>query len=222
MKNDKPIINLKALIITAVAIIMLILGISLYFIIDEASRNVTIRFMVAPSSAEITLNSTSYQPAKDYKIQPGDYVLTIKKAGFETYEETLNITENETLNINISLEVLPGNENYYKEHPDEAYALETIWTSQMIEGNEIVQETNPLVSILPIDVEYYINKKQYIHYQISFRIDNPENVTILINDYTGDNEAVALERIRTEGYNPDDYNIEYRDLSIQYTGTENF
>ena len=92
----------------------------------------------------------------------------------------------------------------------------------MISGSEIVMKDNPLLNVLPINVEYYIQNKQYVHYQISFSITTPEQVTILINDYTGGNHDAALERIRTEGYNPDDYSIEYRDLSNLYTGTDNF
>lgn len=219
---NQPIINLKLLLGISVTIVIIILSISLYFIIDNASRSVTIRFMIAPSSARITLNNTEYRSAETYHIRPGNYELAITKDGFEPYFKTLTLNEGEDLGIDISLEIQPGNENYYKEHPNEAYALETIWTNQMIAGSEVVMEDNPLLSILPINVEYFIQNKQYVHYQISFRIDNPENVVILINDYTGGNYDAALERIRTEGYNPDNYTIEYRDLTAEYTATENF
>ena len=221
-KLEQPAINFKATIIVFVLLFIAILSISLYYIIDDNLRSVTIRFMIAPSSATITLNDTEYQSAKDYKIKPGEYHLLIEKEGFNSYQETITPTEDDVININVSLEVLPGNEDYYKLHPDEAYALETIWTNQMTAGSDLVYESSPIVSILPINVEYYIQNKQYVHYQISFRIDDPENVVILIDDYTGQNYDAALERIRTEGFNPEDYSIEYRDLSIEYTGTENY
>ncbi len=224
MKNNhfQPVIKLKPILIICGVLFILILSISLFFIIDDASRSVTIRFMVAPSSASISLNDTFYQSAETYRIVPGEYQLLIEKEGFEPYQQTISPGDGETLNINIALEILPGNENYYKLHPDEAYALETIWTNQITAGSDIVFENNPIVEILPINVEYYIQNKQYVHYQISFRIDNPEEVIILINDYTGNNYDAALERIRTEGYDPDNYTIEYRDLTADYTGTENY
>ena len=220
--TDKPLINLKLILsISAIAVIV-ILGISLIFIIDNATRTVSVRFMIAPASATITLNGQKYQNAETYRIRPGNYDLLIAKDGFDPYQNSLVLNDNDDINISISLEIQPGNEDYYKQHPNEAYALETIWTDQMIAGSEVVLADNPLLNILPINVEYYIQNQQYVHYQISFRIDDPENVTVLINDYTGGNHDAALERIRTEGYNPDDYTIEYRDLSANYTGTDNF
>ena len=220
--TDKPLINPKIVIAVSAIIFIAILGISLFFVIDDASRSVTVRFLVAPSSASITLNGKEYQNATDYKITPGNYTLVIAKDGFESYEEQISPQDNDTLNISVSLDVLPGNEDYYKNHPGEAYALETIWTDQMISGSEVVMDSNPLLKVLPITVEYYIQSKQYVHYQISFRIDNPDNVTILVNDYSGGNYEAALERIRTEGYNPDDYTIEYHDLTAEYTCTDKF
>ena len=220
--TDKPLINLKLILsISAIAVIV-ILGISLIFIIDNATRTVSVRFMIAPASATITLDGQKYQNAETYRIRPGNYDLLIAKDGFDSYQSSLVLNDNDDINISISLEIQPGNEDYYKQHPNEAYALETIWTDQMIAGSEVVLADNPLLNILPINVEYYIQNQQYVHYQISFRIDDPENVTVLINDYTGGNHDAALERIRTEGYNPDDYTIEYRDLSANYTGTDNF
>ena len=222
MKGDKPLVNLKLVLGVLAALIILVLAVSLFFIIDESSRTVTIRFLVAPSTAKITLNDTAYQSAESYQITPGEYTLRIEKEGFESYEKTITLSDNEQFNVSVALNVLPGNEDYYKQHPGEAYALETIWTDQMIAGSEVVIDNNPLLQILPIDVEYYINNQQYVHYQISFSIADPENVTVLINDYTGGNYDAALTRIRSEGYDPADYHIDYRDLSALYTGTENF
>ena len=222
LNTDKPLINPKIVIAVSAIIFIAILGISLFFVIDDASRSVTVRFLVAPSSATITLGDTQYQSAETYRIRPGNYELTIAKDGFDPYQESLTLNDGDNLNINIALEIQPGNENYYKEHPGEAYVLEAIWTNQMIAGSEVVLADNPLLNILPVDVEYYVQNKEYIHYQISFRIDNPENVVVLINDYTGGNYDAALERIRTEGYDPSNYNIEYRDLTADYTGTDNF
>lgn len=221
-QSNRPLVNLKLVVGILTGILIVILAISFYFVIDDASRSVTIRFMVAPSSAKITLNGTEYQSATTYKITPGDYTLLIEKPGFESYEKQISPVENDNLNISIALSVQPGNENYYKEHPNEAYALETIWTDQMVAGSDIVFENNPLFKILPIDVEYYVNNQRYVHYQITFSIDTPERTAVLINDYTGGNYEAALERIRTEGYNPDNYTIEYHNLTEEYTGTDNF
>lgn len=222
-KNQhEPVLNYKTIIAASVMILILILSISLFFIINDVSQSATIRFMIAPSSAQISLDDMTFQSAETYNIAPGEYNLTISKDGFLPYQKTITLNEEDTLNLNIALEVAPGNEDYYEKHPEEAYALETIWANQMMSSGEEVLKKAPLISLLPIEVEYYIQGKQYVHYQITFRVDSSNQVTILINDYTGGNHDAALERIRSEGYNPQDYSIKYQDHSQEYINTDNF
>lgn len=221
-KQNKPLLNLKLIIITVSIILVLVLSISLFFIINEVSQSATIRFMVAPSSAQITLDDKVFQSAETYNISPGQYSLVIKKDGFSPYQKTITLEEEDILNINIALETLPGNEDYYEKYPEEAYALETIWANQMMSSGEAILDKAPLISILPIEVEYYIQGKQYVHYQIAFKVESSNQVTIIINDYTGGNYDSALERIRAEGYDPKDYSIEYRDYSQDEIDTDNF
>ena len=220
--NDQPTIKPKTIIIAIISLFLIIIAISLFFIIDNAKRSVSLHFMIAPSSATITLDNQSFKSGSYYNYYPGEYHLTISREGFATYESDITLLEGDTFELSYALDILPGNEDFYQTHPDEGYALETIWTDEMIVGSSIVEENNPLLSILPINVEYYIQGARYVHYQISFRIDNPENVVIGINDYSGGNQDLALDRIRSEGYDPEDYVIEYQDLSESYIDTENF
>ena len=60
-------------------------------------------------------------------------------------------------------------------------------------------------------VEYFKNNSTYIYYVISYNVNDNNRVTILIQDYTGNNYNQAIERIKAEGFNPEDYTIEYRD-----------
>lgn len=220
--DNQPIIKPKTIGIITISLLVIIIGISVYFIIENMKRSVSLRFLIAPSSATITLDNQSFENSNFYKYYPGDYHLTISRDGFKTYETDITLLPDDTLEFTYSLDILPGNEDFYQTHPGEAYALETIWANQMIVDSSIVSEKYPLLSVLPINVEYYIQNSRYVHYTISFRINNPEDVTILISDYSGGSHDFALDRIRTEGYNPDDYTIEYIDLSENYTGTDNF
>lgn len=80
----------------------------------------------------------------------------------------------------------------------------------------------PLAAKLPIDIEYYTGGHgAYVHYTITSArgessSDNSDGYSVVITDYTGDNYEPALERIRSLGFNPDDYEIEYKDLSEEY------
>lgn len=78
----------------------------------------------------------------------------------------------------------------------------------------------PLLAKLPIRVEYYVNGYgAYIKYNIFAKIEgsaNDQSFSVLIEDYTGGNYDAALDRIRNLGFKPEDYKIEYKDLSIDY------
>lgn len=80
----------------------------------------------------------------------------------------------------------------------------------------------PLATKLPIDIEYYTDGHgAYVHYTITSSAqnnsdNNADGYAVLITDYTGGNYEPALERIRNLGFNPDDYEIEYKDLSGEY------
>lgn len=78
----------------------------------------------------------------------------------------------------------------------------------------------PLATKLPIRIEYYKDGHgEYIKYNIFTKIENTEKgetFSVLIEDYTGGNYNAALDRIRNLGFNPDDYKIDYKDLSEEY------
>lgn len=90
------------------------------------------------------------------------------------------------------------------------------------EASDKFNKEYPLAAKLPIDIEYYTDGHgAYVHYTItSSAQNNPNNNTnnyaVLITDYTGDNYDAALDRIRNLGFKPEDYKIEYKDLSTDY------
>lgn len=78
----------------------------------------------------------------------------------------------------------------------------------------------PLAAKLPIRIDYYVDGygaqvKYNIYSHLTGEGEN-ESFSVLIEDYTGGNYEPALERIRNLGFNPDDYEIEYKDLSEEY------
>ena len=71
---------------------------------------------------------------------------------------------------------------------------------------------------LPIKIDYFAGGYgKQTRYDIEGDLNTYENgentFKIIITDYSGGNYEAALTRIRDLGYNPDDYTIEYTDLS---------
>ena len=76
---------------------------------------------------------------------------------------------------------------------------------------------DPVFSTLPINVAYY-NKdySEYTSYTIKSEVrDN--KIIVVINDYTGGNQSAALNTMRENQLNPDNYTIEYHNLSTPDT-----
>ncbi len=87
-----------------------------------------------------------------------------------------------------------------------------IKSEAMIENYNKLVEKYPLVAKLPINVEYYRGYSEHIKYQISYRVEDEEAI-IVIHDYTGNNKEKAFGNIRSRGFNPEDYTIDYLDES---------
>lgn len=211
----KPKINLKAIVTAFVVLTILILGISAYFIIDNAQKTATISIFAAPKSAEITLNDTLYQNMNQIRVKPGDYHITISKEGyFEPYDEDFTILDGETRNFYIALAPLDGT-NWYETHPNDAYTLDTIEDAKLTEETKRNIANFPLLASLPITVEYYKTDSTYVYYIISYELYSGETPTIIIKDYTGNNYEEALNRINLLNYNPENYTIKYQDLTTK-------
>lgn len=69
----------------------------------------------------------------------------------------------------------------------------------------------PLISHLPIKKNYYLDNGDYVSYDIIYDSNNIQEgiLTIIIVDYSHDNQERALQDIRDLGYDPKDYDIQY-------------
>lgn len=83
----------------------------------------------------------------------------------------------------------------------------------MVENARIIAEKFPLTTELPIRVDHYENYSNLIRYEITYRINNIDSVTIIINDETGGSYDRAIANIKSRGFDADEYDIEYNDLS---------
>lgn len=100
-----------------------------------------------------------------------------------------------------------------------------VCTDSLIEENERIDEINsefPIMKDLPIKIDYFEGGYgKHVWYNIEGDLstyDNGENTfKIIITDYSGGNYEAAMTRIRNLGYNPEDYEIEYTDLSQAMT-----
>ena len=212
MYNNK---KLKQIAILAISVLLIVIGISIYFIIDDMQKTATLEIVVAPISANIKVNDHTYANMQSHRVKPGDYHISITKPDyFESYEENFTLNDGEKKEIYIELTQLPGTD-WYKDHPKDAYSMDAIINHELAKNSEYLIKNYPLLKVLPLKVEYFINNSTYVYYVISYEINEDNKPTILIKDYTGGNHDAAIQRIQSEGYNPEDYQIEYQDKTSE-------
>lgn len=196
-----------------------IVGISIYFVIDDAEKTATIKLVVAPVSADILINGQPFDNMETYKVKPGDYKIVVSKPDyFETFTKSFTLESGDSKEFYLELQALP-NTDWYKNHPDDAHSIDTIINHELSERSNNLAKNYPLLTKLPIKVEYYKNNSIYIYYIITYQVEKDNQPTIIIKDFTGGNYNSALERLKAEGFNPDDYNTEYQDKTNEIAPT---
>lgn len=216
----KSITKFKKLITICSIIIFLTVIVAIYFVIEKAQKTAVITVFAAPLSANISINGNQYRNMSNINVKPGEYSLSISKDNyFEPYNETFFINDGETKEIYIELTQI-GDMDWYKNHPEDATIIETIESKKLNLESDKMLSQYPLIASLPITVEYYKTDSTYVYFIISYDLTKGQKPIITIKDYSGNNFNEALNRIRLEGHNPDDYEIEYLDESIKIQSTK--
>lgn len=209
--NYKQKIELKRPFII-VGIIVIFFIIITAFTVYNRINNASLTLVVAPKSATITIDGNSGFHNETYKIPSGKHTITISKDKFQTITEEITINPGEDYYYYNLLVYPDGSMDWYAEHEDDSRLLETILPEISLKQYEAIKDKNPLIRQLPINVDEYTTSS-ITKYSISYKINLDDSVTILITDYSGNNQARAYEKIKSLGFNPDDYYILYEDVS---------
>jgi len=204
----------KAVIVGGVALLILIIAVSVYFILEDMAKTARVKIIVAPSIATVKIDGHSYEAYEEIRIRPGEYKTEISAEGFETKTGELKAVENETAEIRLYLDMKEGNEDYYEKHPKDAVILGDIKAAETLERVEELAKEHPILDRLPIEIDYYTkNYAKRVKYTITYVL-NDENTSfvIMIMDYTGGNYEDALEKLKARGVDLDEYKIEYKNL----------
>ncbi|MCL1797365.1 MAG: PEGA domain-containing protein [Eggerthellaceae bacterium] len=186
----------------------------------KANSAATIDVLVSPSTATVTINGKAYENGQ-HDIKAGDYHVEVTHEDFETHTEEITIVPGENYELNIRLAELKGDIEWYEWYADrpEEDALQTAIASKNYE--KMVEEfvaKYPIVSILPYYcTKYEDNYAVYYEYKLYYKMtENDSNMILVIDDAAGNGREDALQYIRNNGFNPDDYQIEYNYQSYRW------
>ena len=210
IKRHRALSLLLFLNIVAVLLVVLI-------IVLHNSKTATVDIMVTPYDAVVELNGARYENMRSHNIVPGDYHVKISMEGMQTKEYDFSIEKDGFVRVWNYLLDANGGFDYYLSHPDDEVILENTIDEEDRAAQKFVakyKQKIAIVDVLPIDYDAYAdNFTRYTRYKIKIdysRDDCSKVLCLIIEDNTGGNEQVAIDRIKELGYNPDDYEIEYK------------
>lgn len=196
----------KRVIISVIA--MILIASTAYLISTTSSRigKTPIHLSAFPNDTTVMIDDAPIKIGTNY-LNPGIYVISAKKEGFDDYNKTLVVEEEgQTIGIIMSpntketLEWAKSKENeseYYKVFGDaQAAATDT---------GRVFNEKNPIAKHLPYKTAIY---------SVGYRMDksDPSGNSIIIEiDAIDGYRQSALYRIRQLGYDPTDFNINFRE-----------
>lgn len=211
--------NKKKIAIGVALVLVLIIGAAIYHAIWNGIYSATMNIMVAPSIAKVKVDGREYGTMEEFRVKPGEYTAEIYAEGFITKNVTVTAEAGETTNIFEYLEPAEGNENWYAEHGEDGAMIGDIMYLQFGEANEKLAEKNPIMKVLPVKVEYFTaNYSKYIKYDLNYEVGKDEKLTILINDFSGGNKDLAMEKLKSFGYDLSKYEIKYNNRVNEYSG----
>lgn len=224
MKNFKKLTPKQKILITS-AIIVLFIAFPLVFISYKRINNSIISFFVAPSSATIKLDGkivesgikkddSGYLEIKpiNHAVTSGKHTIEIVKDGFNTIKEEIELNPNSSFMYYNYLSS-ENDPDWYSKNEEESRLLETIIPKLSQQKQEDIEDKYPLIKHLPLNIDYYTSDlSKHVKYSISYIIEE-DKVSIKITDLSGNNKTLALDKIKSLGFSPDDYNIEYIDSS---------
>ena len=196
-------------IITSVIVFNIILIVILIIVfVTQNSKTALLDVLVTPSDSKITLSGQEVKNFETQKITPGQYIAKIEKDGMETKEIPLNLEKDTTTKLHVYLTGANNDFSYYIKNEKDENILEQVSDQN---SQEFIKKYS-IIKILPTYYEKYTdNYSKHVWFQISQnKYTSCKFICLKISDKTGDNQENAYNFLREKGYNPLDYEIEYK------------
>ena len=191
--------------LVAFAFIFVIVAIIAYFIVTLVQRSgkVAVNVSVVPKDAKITVDGTALNNGTNY-LKAGKYTVEVTKDGFASYKDVQYIDDNNT-SIIVSLNAESEEAKKWADANEQDYGNnQSLRADAANKWTTAYQDANPIVKVLP--------SSNYL-YTIGYK-NNPSDPAgmsppILTIDAPRGYRNAAIDQIRSLGFNPADYKIEF-------------
>lgn len=207
----------KLFIAGGVALVVIIIGVSVFNVIWNNIYSATVNILVVPSTAKVRIGDQVYDSYGEFRVKPGQYKVEASAEGFVSKSGELTAVANETVDVWLYLEPSDGNSVWYDEHPEDALILGEIKNQYTIDNVNNLKAKYPFLNLLPQKVDYYTgNYSRRINYTIDYEmINNNSDFVLVVKDYTGGNLEAVKTWLTEQGAEINDIEIRYENLTNQ-------
>ena len=193
-----------------------ILAVSLGFLIYGRIFSARVSVMVAPSIATVKIGDNTYNAFGEHSLQPGEYTVEVSADGFETKTGKLVAQADQTVKLNLYLDSnSPETADWYEKNSGDALIVGEIQNNEMLEKVDEIMQREPVLSSLPLTVEYYSDDlSEYTKYVLSYAVNDSERGFYLImKDYTNVGMMTGIRKLEEMGMSTVGVELKYENLS---------
>lgn len=164
------------------------------------STSVTIT--VVGNNPTLTVNGKKMSPGKMY-LKQGDYDVVADASGFQSARKTITVGKESVTAAFLLTPVTEAAKTWAAQHNREYLEAEKAAGAQTQKEGEAFTDANPITRYLPQKTSYY---------SLNYRVDDKQQVIIQVGATTPLGRQVAIEKIRSIGFDPTDFKVEFTDV----------
>lgn len=195
--------NKRKIIIGIFLCLILIFSLSLWTFIDRSGKNPLV-VSVVPGNATVLINEQKKGRGTHY-LPSGTYTVEVKKDGFESQKKSIIVSDKKEQNV-IAISLAPRSDEAKKwaeNHASDYKKNEEFGAIEAEQNGKYFTQLHPITKQLP-----YIDP----YFTISY-ISNPDmTIAITIDTPSPRYRYYAVAKIRSMGYDPTDFVIQFKDF----------
>ena len=178
-EQQKKLVRFSLLFLAFIFISLIIYSLIIFTI--NKDKTSTIKILVAPSDAIVSIDGRDFSTDTTLKFKPGTYTLKIEKAGFVSLNTTITTEPDQTTYIYEYLTELDKNGTYYKNHEKESTRTQQIADHKAdLLHAPIKSGTLPHITTIILAIKF-LPKKIMMAVSLSTSIFTPALVVVLKN-----------------------------------------
>lgn len=226
--QDRPIVGdffrnkwVRLILVLDIVAIIAIVAVA----IVNSLRTAVIEFNVTPVNSVISVNGDSSYSNGSYRFFPGTYEITVSREGLDPKTFILELGNNDIqtvalfLSNNGNFDFYELKENYssFAKLAEIASAANNLTIDHDTSAEKFIEEFNRKTSIdqiLPLEYQF-VDDTNYGANSFFAINENPNciynGLCLIVSPIINASEDQILEFIRTNGYNPNDYQITFKE-----------